>query len=109
MHVLMTGRSELCMPFGGICANCAHGDLASACSGHPTELVTVADHDIGLDDITAAATAFLERMGWVDEDGGSPPTWLPMPRRLPPSTRRAHRYAHGSTTRPTSGASPRRG
>jgi hypothetical protein len=57
------------MPFGGICANCPHGDLASACSGHPTELVTVADHDIGLDDVTAAATAFLERMGWVDEDG----------------------------------------
>ena len=69
MHVLVTRRGELCMPFGGICANCDHGDLASACSGHPTELVTVADHDIGLDDVTAAATAFLERMGWVDEDG----------------------------------------
>ena len=65
----MTRRGELCMPFGGICANCDHGDLASAWSGHPTELVTVADHDISLDDVTAAAAAFLERMDWVDEDG----------------------------------------
>jgi hypothetical protein len=67
MHVLMTRRGELCMPFGGICANCTHGDLASV--GHPTELVTVADHDISLDDITAAAAAFLDRMGWFDEGG----------------------------------------
>ena len=69
MHVLMTRRGEFCMPFGGICCNCAQGGLAGAWSGHPIELVTVADHDIGLDDVTAAATAFLERMGWVDEDG----------------------------------------
>ena len=67
MHVLVTRRGELCMPFGGICVNCAQGDLASV--GHPTELVTVADHDISLDDVTAAGAAFLDRMGWVDEDG----------------------------------------
>jgi hypothetical protein len=66
MRVLMTGRGELCMPFGGICANCDGGDLASV--GHPTELVTVADHDISLDDVTAAAVAFLVRMGF-GEDG----------------------------------------
>jgi hypothetical protein len=30
---------------------------------------TVADHDITLDDLTAAATRFLQATGWDHEDG----------------------------------------
>ena len=96
MRVLMTGRGELCMPFGGICANCAQGDLASV--GHPTELVTVADHDISLDDVTAATAAFLDRTGWVGEDGELAAAMATCAAEIaadyPPGTRLRPRFDH---------------
>lgn len=72
MHVLTGRGGELLAPLGPLCGDedCeCNRSLAALDSSFLAESITVADHDVTLDDLAAKCTQLLHRTGWAESLG----------------------------------------